>query len=157
LVAVERGWRDMKGALRLRSVFHHHEDRIRSHVQLCWLARLLMRVVENACGDTWRNIRVELERMHLVTLAREDGTVAPRSLTTPAQRAILSSLELPEHPGSRPSRRPRRLLLRLGVVTRPRCLAAHVSPVRAHSGPSVCPSSSEVGSWVGYVPVRGRA
>jgi IS4 transposase len=98
LVAVERGWRDMKGALRLRPVFHHREDRIRSHVQLCWLALLLMRVVENVGGDTWRNIRDELERMHLVSLASKDGSVAQRSLTTPAQRAILSSLELPEPP-----------------------------------------------------------
>jgi hypothetical protein len=98
LVAVERGWRDMKGALRLRPVFHHREDRIRSHVQLCWLALLLMRVVENAGGDTWRNIRDELERMHLVSLASKDGSVAQRSLTTPAQRAILTSLELPEPP-----------------------------------------------------------
>src|SRR4051812_35570894 len=29
LTAVERGWRDMKGALALRPVFHHREDRIR--------------------------------------------------------------------------------------------------------------------------------
>jgi transposase len=44
LLAVERGWRDMKGALKLRPVFHYHADRIRSHVQLCWLALLLIRV-----------------------------------------------------------------------------------------------------------------
>jgi hypothetical protein len=55
LIAVERGWRDMKGALGLRPVFHHREDRIRAHVQLCWLALLLIRVIENATGDTWRN------------------------------------------------------------------------------------------------------
>src|ERR671911_923489 len=40
LIAVERGWRDMKSALGLRPVFHHREDRIRAHVQLCWLALL---------------------------------------------------------------------------------------------------------------------
>jgi len=40
-----------------------------AHVQLCWLALLLIRVVENATGDTWRNTRHELDRMHLVTLA----------------------------------------------------------------------------------------
>src|SRR5918994_1117658 len=65
LLAVERGWRDLKGALGLRPVFHHREDRIRGHVQLCWLALLLIRVVENATGDTWRNTRHELDRMHL--------------------------------------------------------------------------------------------
>jgi transposase len=30
----------MKGALALRPVFHRREDRIRAHVQLCWLALL---------------------------------------------------------------------------------------------------------------------
>jgi Transposase DDE domain len=98
LLAVERGWRDMKGALGLRPVFHHREDRIRAHVQLCWLALLLIRVVENATGDTWRNIRHELDRMHLVTLATPDGQVAQRSATTPGQKTILTALDLPEPP-----------------------------------------------------------
>ena len=57
LLAVERGWRDMKGALRLRPVFHYREDRIRAHIQLCWLALWPIRVVEAAPGDTWRNPR----------------------------------------------------------------------------------------------------
>jgi len=64
LLQVERGWRDMKGALDLRPVFHHREDRIRSHVQLCWLALLLIRVIENDVDDTWRNIRHELDRIN---------------------------------------------------------------------------------------------
>ena len=98
LLAVERGWRDMKGALGLRPVFHHREDRIRSHVQLCWLALLLIRVVENTTEDTWRNIAHELDRMHLVTLATPDGHVAQRSRTTPGQKKIFDALELPEPP-----------------------------------------------------------
>jgi hypothetical protein len=98
LVAVERGWRDMKGALRLRPVLHHREERIRAHVQLCWLALLLIRVIENATGDTWRNTRHELDRLHLVTLATAHGRVAQRSLTTPSQQAILRALQLPEPP-----------------------------------------------------------
>jgi hypothetical protein len=98
LIQVERGWRDMKGALALRPVFHYREDRIRAHVQLCWLALLLIRVIENATGDTWRNIRHELDRLHLVTLATGDGRVAQRSLATPGQQAILRALELPEPP-----------------------------------------------------------
>jgi transposase len=47
LLAVERGWRDMKGSLRLRPVIHYREDRIRAHIQLCWLALLHIRVAEN--------------------------------------------------------------------------------------------------------------
>ncbi len=98
LLQVERGWRDLKGALGLRPVFHHREDRIRGHVQLCWLALLLIRVVENATGDTWRNTRHELDRMHLVTLATPDGQVAQRSATTAGHRAILAALDLGEPP-----------------------------------------------------------
>ena len=98
LIAVERGWKDMKGALRLRPVFHYREDRIRAHVQLCWLALLLIRVAENAAGDTWRNLRHELDRMHLVTLATADGRVAQRSATTAGQQAILGALKLREPP-----------------------------------------------------------
>jgi hypothetical protein len=98
LYQVERGWRDMKGALKLRPVFHHREDRIRAHVQLCWLALLLIRVVENATGETWRAVRDELERMHLVTLQTSEGRVAKRSRTTPGQRRVLVALELPEPP-----------------------------------------------------------
>ncbi len=98
LLAVERGWRDLKGALGLRPVFHYREDRIRGHVQLCWLALLLIRVVENATHDTWRNTRHELDRMHLVTLATGDGQVAQRSTTTPSHKTILAALELPEPP-----------------------------------------------------------
>jgi len=98
LLQVERGWRDLEGGLGLRPVFHYREDRIRGHVQLCWLALLLIRVVENATGDTWRNTRHELDRMHLVTLATPDGHVAQRSATTAGQKAILAALGLGEPP-----------------------------------------------------------
>jgi transposase len=98
LLAVERGWRDFKGALGLRPVFHYREDRIRAHIQLCWLALLLLRVIENATGDTWRNTRRELDRMHLVTLATNAGQVAQRTTTTPGQQTLLRALDLPEPP-----------------------------------------------------------
>ncbi len=96
LLEVERGWRDMLGALGLRPVFHHREDRIRSHVQLCWLGLLLIRVIENATGDTWCNVRNELDRMHLVTMESTEGRVAQRTSTTPAQAEILAKLEIAE-------------------------------------------------------------
>jgi transposase len=86
----------MKGSLGLRPVFHHREDRIRSHVQLCWLALLLIRVVENATGDTWRNVRHELDRMHLVTMETAEGRVAQRTATTTGQAEILAKLDIPE-------------------------------------------------------------
>lgn len=98
LLAVERGWRDMKSSLGLRPVFHYREDRIRAHVQLCWLALLLIRVVENATADTWRNLGHELDRIHLVTLATPDAQVLQRSTTTAGQKKSLAALDLAEPP-----------------------------------------------------------
>jgi hypothetical protein len=76
-----------------RPVYHYREDRIRAHVQLCWLVLLLIRVAETATGDTWRNLR-----MHLVTLTTADGKVAQRSALTAGHQAILHALQLPEPP-----------------------------------------------------------
>ena len=98
LIAVERGWRDCKSSLGLRPVYHYREDRIRAHVQLCWLALLLIRVAETRTGDTWRNLRHELDRLHLVTLATAEGRVTQRSATTSDQKTILAALGLPEPP-----------------------------------------------------------
>lgn len=97
LYEAERGWRDIKkSTVNLRPVYHRREDRIRAHVQLCWLALLILRVAEVEVGDTWRNIRNELDRMHLVTFTAASGTVSQRSELTPGQRRILSALELAE-------------------------------------------------------------
>jgi hypothetical protein len=98
LYEAERGWRDLKSTIDLRPVYHRREDRIESHVQLCWLALLLLRVAETEVADTWRNIRNELDRMHLVTLATSEGTVAQRTELTHRQRQILKALEPPEPP-----------------------------------------------------------
>ena len=106
LLQVERGWRDLKSTLDLRPVYHRKEERIRAHVVLCWLGLLLIRVIENATGDTWRNVRDELERMHLGTFTGSSGTCRQRTETTAGQRAILGSTRpartpaLPE-PGAR--------------------------------------------------------
>ena len=100
LLAVERGWRDFKGSLGLHPVHHHREDRIRGHVQLCWLALLLIRVAENATGDTWRNLRHELDRMHLVTLATGDGRVAQRTTSTAGTRPSSPRSTCPNQPSS---------------------------------------------------------
>ncbi len=98
LYDAERGWRDLKTGIDLRPVYHHTEQRIRAHVQLCWLALLLMRVAELGVGDTWRNLRDELDRLHLVTLATDHGHVTQRGELTAGQRAILAALDLSQPP-----------------------------------------------------------
>jgi hypothetical protein len=46
-----------------------------AHVALSVLALLLERVIERACGDTWRNIRAHLEQIKLAQLLSPHGEV----------------------------------------------------------------------------------
>ncbi len=98
LLEVERAWRDMKTTLDLRPVYHRKEQRIRAHVLLCWLALLLIRLAENATGDTWRNLRDELEKCHLGHFAGSSGDVRQRTEITTRQAAIFKALGVPEPP-----------------------------------------------------------
>jgi len=98
LLEIERAWRDMKTTLDLRPVHHRKEDRIRAHVLLCWLALLLIRICENQAQDTWRNLRDELERMHLGTFHGHAGTSRQRSELTAHQQAILRALGVEQPP-----------------------------------------------------------
>jgi len=98
LIEVERAWRDMKTTLDLRPVYHRREDRIRSHVLLCWLALLLIRIAESGTGQTWRNLAWELDKLHLGRFAGPAGEVHQCTETTSRQAAILKALAMPEPP-----------------------------------------------------------
>ncbi|MDN5916132.1 MAG: DUF6444 domain-containing protein [Pseudonocardia sp.] len=92
LLQVERGWRDMKTTLELRPVYHRLEDRIRAHVILCWLALLLVRIVETTTGDTWNQVRDDLQELHVGTFEGPAGTFRQRTELSAAQRDILTKL-----------------------------------------------------------------
>ncbi len=98
LYEAERGFRDLKSTIDIRPVYHHKDQRIQAHIQLCWLALLLLRVAELGCRDTWRNLRDDLERLHLVVLRMAEGTIAQRSELTARHKEILHRLHLPEPP-----------------------------------------------------------
>ncbi len=69
LQRVEQAWRTLKSGLRLRPVYHWAAHRIHAHVALNVLALLLERVAEQACGDTWRNLRGDLKQVKLAQLS----------------------------------------------------------------------------------------
>jgi hypothetical protein len=98
LLQVERGWRDMKQVIDLRPVYHRKEERIRAHVILCWLALLLARTAENACGATWPELRRELGRIAVGTFTGPAGTFRQRTEITGAQAAILAKLGIDPPP-----------------------------------------------------------
>ena len=94
LLQVERGWRDLKQVIDLRPVYHRLEERIRAHVLLCWLALLLVRIVETTTGATWRTLAAELHRLQVITFTGPDGTFRQRTELTKPQRDIYATLGL---------------------------------------------------------------
>jgi hypothetical protein len=98
LLEVERGWRDLKQVIDLRPVYHRKEERIRAHVILCWLALLLARVAENACGATWPELRRQLDRIAVGTFTSPAGTFRQRTEISHAQQDILARLGIDPPP-----------------------------------------------------------
>ena len=98
LLEAERSFRDLKGTLRIRPVFHRLEERIRAHVVICWLALLLVRVAERESAQTWRKMRAELERIKLVTLEGAAGTIEQTTPLSRSQSEILASLRVAPPP-----------------------------------------------------------
>ena len=94
LMEVERAFRTLKSTLSLRPVYHTRSDRIRSHVVLCWLALLLVRVAEVESGMTWPRVRAKLERLHLGEFRHKDGHILQYTEPTAAQRSILNKLKV---------------------------------------------------------------
>ena len=98
LQRVEEAWRTLKSGLRVRPVYHWAVHRIHAHVALSVLALLLERVIEQACGDTWRNIRADLDRIKLAQLLSPHGEVWQVTEPSPEASNHLKSLELKNPP-----------------------------------------------------------
>ena len=96
LLRVERGWRDLRTRLDLCPGYHRKESRIRTNVVLCWLALLLIRLAENALHDTSRNLRWELEKMHLVEFEGPAASARQVTTLTPRQAAIFRACGVSE-------------------------------------------------------------
>ena len=98
LQRVEVAWRMLKSGLKLRPVYHWAPHRIHAHVSLTVLSLRLERIAEQACGDTWRNIRDDLKQIKLAQLSSPNGTVW--QVTEPGPNALkrLKSLKIPKPP-----------------------------------------------------------
>ena len=94
LMEVERAFRTLKSTLSLRPVYHTKDERIRAHVMTCWLALLLIRLVEFETGMTWPKVRAEMERLHLGKFLHKDGHILQYTEPTRNQRSILKKLKI---------------------------------------------------------------
>jgi Transposase DDE domain len=98
LIDAERSFRDLKGTLMLRPVFHRKDERIRAHVLICFLALVIVRLAETRTGATWRTIRAELGQIRQGHFRSNDGEFTQTSELTPRQRDLHNALGLPEPP-----------------------------------------------------------
>jgi transposase len=89
LLEVERAFRTLKSTQCLRPVYHSKDDRIRSHVLICWLALLLVRIAEVETGITWPKIRREMQRLHLREFLSKKTRILQHTELTQNQRNIL--------------------------------------------------------------------
>jgi hypothetical protein len=98
LAQVERAWRLLKNGLRIRPLFHWAPHRICAHVSLTMVALLLERLAENACGDTWRNIRDDLRQIKLAQFLTPQGELWQVTDARPAAANRLKQLKIPPPP-----------------------------------------------------------
>ncbi|MGZ6637125.1 MAG: IS1634 family transposase [Solirubrobacteraceae bacterium] len=98
LLEAERSFRDLKGTLALRPVFHRKDERIQAHVLICFLALVIIRVAETRTGDTWRTIRAELGTIRQGHFRSRDGEFTQTTELTTAQQRLHSALEIAEPP-----------------------------------------------------------
>jgi hypothetical protein len=92
LLEVERAFRTLKSTLCLRPVYHSKDDRIRSHVLICWLALLLVRIAEVETGLSWTRIRRQMQQLNLIEFFDNNGRILQHTELSANQRNILNKL-----------------------------------------------------------------
>jgi len=94
LLEVERAFRTLKSTLCLRPVYHAKDDRIRSHVLICWLALLLVRIAEVGTELSWLRIRRQMQQLNLIEFFDNNGRILQHTELTANQRNILNKLKI---------------------------------------------------------------
>jgi transposase len=94
LMEVERAFRTLKTTLSLRPIYHSKDERIRSHVLLCWLALLLVRIAETKTDLSWTRIRRQMQRLHLGEFLNKKSRVLRHTELVEDQRNILKKLKI---------------------------------------------------------------
>lgn len=98
LTEAEAAFRIQKNDLKLRPVWHQREDRVESHILVCFLAYVLWKMLSQMCrsaglGDEPRQVLEELSRIRLVDVilpTKAGVEIRKRCISKPAEhQAIL--------------------------------------------------------------------
>jgi len=84
----------MKTSLEIRPGYRRRDDRISSHVYLCWLALLLIRVAGTETGQIWDRIRYQMEQLRLGEFLSEKNRYFQHTELTPQQRSLLKKMKI---------------------------------------------------------------
>jgi hypothetical protein len=98
LLRVEQAWRQLKCGLDLRPVFPFRPWRIQAHVSITVIGLLLERVAELRAGDTWRNLRAQLDSIKVVAYDHDAARLQQSSELGPELAALLESLKVAPPP-----------------------------------------------------------
>lgn len=94
LFEIERVNRDLKHTVDVRPVYHRRGDRIKSHVLLCWLALLLIRIAENESDESWHQIRKTFRQLLVASHQTHHGIISQTNKLKPEQKRVLDALQL---------------------------------------------------------------
>lgn len=94
LFEIERVFRDMKNVLEIRPVYHRLDDRIRSHILICWMAMVLVRYAEVKTGSTWFSISRTLDDITAGLIETTSTTLWYTSQISDEAKNLFSKLSL---------------------------------------------------------------
>lgn len=94
LFEIERVFRDMKNVLEIRPVYHRLDDRIRSHILICWMAMVLVRYAEEKTGLTWFSISRTLDDITAGLIETKSSTLWYTSQISDEAKNLFSKLSL---------------------------------------------------------------
>ena len=96
LAEVERAFRTLKTTLEIRPNYHCRDDRIRCHVFLCFIALVLVRIVETKTDSSWSKVRNEMSRLHYGEFEIDGKKIQQLTELTQEQKRILHALNIKE-------------------------------------------------------------
>jgi transposase len=94
LFDIERAFRTLKSDLDLHPNYHSTTDRIKCHIFLCFIALVLVRIIENKTKRTWSKIRKELMRIHYGEFIVDSKKIFQLTELTDNQVNIFKSLNI---------------------------------------------------------------
>ena len=96
LYDVERAFRTLKTDLDLQPNYHSNEERIRCHIFLCFMALVLVRIIENKSHGSWSKIRKLVTRIHYGEFVVDGKKIFQLTALSAAQEKLFKSLKISE-------------------------------------------------------------